>query len=48
MAERTAAHAATGKRKTAVARVRLLPGDGKISVNKRTLGRVLRPPDARA
>jgi len=28
---------ATGKRKTAVARVRLSPGEGKITVNKRTL-----------
>lgn len=37
MAERTAAHAATGKRKTAIARVRLLPGEGKVIVNRRTL-----------
>jgi small subunit ribosomal protein S9 len=37
MAERTVTHAATGKRKTAVARVRLIPGGGKIVVNKRTL-----------
>jgi small subunit ribosomal protein S9 len=37
MAERTAAHGATGKRKTAVARVRLLPGDGKVVVNRRPL-----------
>jgi len=37
MAERTTAQAATGKRKTAVARVRLLPGDGKVTVNRRTL-----------
>lgn len=28
---------ATGRRKTSVARVRLLPGDGNISVNKRTM-----------
>lgn len=28
---------ATGKRKTSVARVRMLPGDGKIFVNKRSL-----------
>ena len=28
---------ATGKRKTAIARVTLLPGSGKITVNKRTL-----------
>ena len=28
-------HYATGKRKTAVARVWLMPGDGKITINKR-------------
>ena len=37
MAERREAHAATGKRKSAVARVRLLLGDGKITVNTRAL-----------
>ena len=37
MAERTITHAATGKRKSAVARVRLAAGDGKITVNRRTL-----------
>jgi small subunit ribosomal protein S9 len=37
MAERTQAQGATGKRKTAVARVRLLPGAGKVTVNRRTL-----------
>jgi small subunit ribosomal protein S9 len=37
MADRTVTHTATGKRKTAVARVRLTAGEGKISVNKRTL-----------
>lgn len=37
MAERTQAQGATGKRKTAVARVRLLPGGGKVTVNRRTL-----------
>jgi len=37
MAERTATHGATGKRKTAVARVRLIAGEGKITVNRRTL-----------
>ena len=47
MAERTAAHAATGKRKTAVARVRLLPGDGKISVNRRTLDEYFGRPTSR-
>ena len=28
----------TGKRKSSTARVRLLPGDGKVTVNKRDLG----------
>jgi small subunit ribosomal protein S9 len=37
MPERTLTHAATGKRKSAVARVRLIAGDGKITVNKRTI-----------
>jgi len=37
MAERTATNAATGKRKTAVARVRLLAGNGTITVNRRSL-----------
>jgi small subunit ribosomal protein S9 len=37
MPERTVTHTATGKRKTAVARVRLVAGDGKITVNKRTI-----------
>ena len=37
MAERREAHVATGKRKSAVARVRLLRGDGKITVNARAL-----------
>jgi small subunit ribosomal protein S9 len=37
MAERTATNAATGKRKTAVARVRLLAGNGNITVNRRSL-----------
>jgi small subunit ribosomal protein S9 len=37
MADRTLTHTATGKRKTAVARVRLSAGDGKIVVNKRSL-----------
>jgi small subunit ribosomal protein S9 len=37
MAERPQTFAATGKRKTAVARVRLLTGDGKITVNRRSL-----------
>jgi small subunit ribosomal protein S9 len=37
MAERIVTHAATGTRKTAVARVRLAAGDGKITVNRRSL-----------
>ena len=37
MADRTVTHSATGKRKTAVARVRMAAGDGKITVNRRTL-----------
>ena len=37
MAEKREEHAATGKRKNAVARVRLLRGDGKITVNTRAL-----------
>jgi small subunit ribosomal protein S9 len=35
MAENKQLSAATGKRKTAVARVRLLPGSGTITINKR-------------
>ena len=37
MAERTAHYQATGKRKTAVARVRLVAGSGKIVINEREL-----------
>lgn len=37
MPERTVTHAATGKRKTAVARVRLIAGEGQITVNQRSL-----------
>jgi small subunit ribosomal protein S9 len=37
MAELTVTFAATGKRKTAVARVRLNSGDGAITVNRRSL-----------
>ncbi|MDR1569104.1 MAG: 30S ribosomal protein S9 [Oscillospiraceae bacterium] len=32
-----AAYQAVGRRKTAIARVRLLPGDGKITINKRDI-----------
>jgi small subunit ribosomal protein S9 len=37
LADATAIEAATGKRKTAVARVRLMPGTGVITVNGRAL-----------
>jgi len=37
MAERRTVYVATGKRKCAVARVRLQPGEGKTNVNDRTL-----------
>ena len=49
----TTQHSATGKRKNAIARVRLVPGEGKIIVNKRpaedyfpgqTLVRLIRQP----
>lgn len=34
-------YAATGRRKTSVARVRLVPGDGKILINGREMGEYL-------
>ncbi len=37
MPERTVQYQATGKRKTAVARVRLIPGTGRIVINARAL-----------
>lgn len=37
MAERKNAYAATGRRKTAVARVSLIPGAGTVTVNRRSL-----------
>lgn len=37
MAERSASTDATGRRKTAVARVRLVPGNGAIIINKRSI-----------
>jgi small subunit ribosomal protein S9 len=37
MAERSASTDATGRRKTAVARVRLVPGNGAITINKRSI-----------
>ena len=38
MAEKTIESSATGRRKTAVARVRLMPGTGHWKVNRRELG----------
>ena len=35
MAENTVVYQGTGRRKNAVARVRLVPGTGKVTVNKR-------------
>jgi len=37
MPERREMFAATGRRKSAVARINLTPGDGKVTVNRRTL-----------
>jgi len=37
MVERKEAYAATGRRKSAVARVNLVPGEGRVVVNRRTL-----------
>ncbi|HVN86176.1 MAG TPA: 30S ribosomal protein S9 [Candidatus Binatia bacterium] len=37
MAERKDVFAATGRRKSAVARVNIFPGDGKVTVNRRSL-----------
>ena len=39
--------ASTGKRKTAVARVRLVPGEGQIQVNKRSLEEYFGRPTSR-
>lgn len=36
MSDDKAVYAATGKRKTSIARVRLIPGSGKIAINNRT------------
>ncbi len=36
MSDDKAVYAATGKRKTSIARVRLIPGSGKITINNRT------------
>ncbi len=37
MSERVVEYVKTGKRKTAIARVRMTPGEGRIVVNKRSL-----------
>ena len=37
MTDRKTPFSATGRRKSAVARVNLLPGEGKVTVNRRTL-----------
>jgi small subunit ribosomal protein S9 len=37
MAEKKQAHWGTGKRKTAVARVRLIPGEGSYTINRKPL-----------
>ena len=47
MAERTVQYQATGKRKTAVARVRLVPGSGNIVVNERVLNDYFGRPTSR-
>lgn len=47
MPERKAGIAATGRRKTAVARVWVLPGEGKITVNKRSLDNYFGRPTSR-
>ena len=47
MLEQTEMYAATGKRKTAVARVRLAPGQGTVTVNKRTLEEYFPRPTSR-
>jgi small subunit ribosomal protein S9 len=45
--ERTSGFAKTGKRKTAVARVQLVPGGGRITVNRRTLENYFGRPTSR-
>src|SRR5512137_1950163 len=37
----------TGRRKTSVARVRLIPGTGKLTINERTLEQYITVPDLR-
>jgi small subunit ribosomal protein S9 len=40
-------HAATGRRKTSVARVRLYPGDGTVTINERAFEEVFASPQHR-
>lgn len=47
MSDREAAFSATGKRKTAVARVRLVPGGGKVLVNRQALTEYFGRPTSR-
>jgi len=47
MADRKISHGATGKRKSAVARIRLSPGAGQITVNQRALGDYFGRPTSR-
>jgi small subunit ribosomal protein S9 len=47
MAERGVIVASTGRRKTAVARVRLSPGEGRVQVNRRSLDEYFGRPTSR-
>jgi len=47
MAEKQVTYAATGKRKSAVARVQIGPGSGQISVNRRSLNDYFGRPTSR-
>ena len=47
MADREATYSATGKRKTAVARVRLAAGSGKVTVNRRPIDEYFGRPTSR-
>lgn len=47
MSDRRDAHAATGKRKTAVARVQVVEGNGEIQVNRRALSEYFGRPTSR-
>lgn len=47
MAERAPIVASTGRRKTAVARVRICPGEGRVQVNRRSLEEYFGRPTSR-